>query len=269
LRGEKKAKIPQNRKRAAFRRHRKRGTMKEFFKDTRHHRRFNVEAMDIRGLAAYSGKMVINDISISGISIKTDRKMAPGESYTVKISSRDREIYLEGKVIWSMENRTPEHPDESPPLAYAAGLQFGDLGQEIMTNLMKFITFHRVEKTTPLSFHQKSWRRANVRFRLGNAGETTLCFAEAFKVRILSLGGMLIEKNHPYAVGSEFQMQMILPGDVNVAFVGKVISCSPAEDRPGGYYDVGIKISALPDQDRAKLKELIRWLYLKDAGFTE
>jgi hypothetical protein len=243
--------------------------MKEFFKDTRHHRRFNVEAMNIRGLAAYSGKVVINDISISGISIRTDRKMDPSRSYTVKISSRERDIYLESKVIWSMESRAPQNNDENPPLAYAAGLQFGDLSQETMTDLMKFITFHRVEKTTPLSVHQKSWRRANVRFRLGNAEETTLCLAEAFKVKVLSLGGMLVERSYPYAAGSELEMQMTLPGNVHVAFVGKVISCLPAEDGPGEHFDIAVQLFPLSDQDRAKLKDLIRWLYLKDAGFTE
>jgi Tfp pilus assembly protein PilZ len=243
--------------------------MKESFKDTRHHRRFNVEAMDIRGLATFSGKVVINDISISGISIKTDRRMEPGKRYAVKISSRDRSISLEGKVMWSMENRTQEHPDESPHLEHTAGIQFGDLSQQTMTDLMKFITFHRVEKITPLSPHQMSGRRANIRFRLGNAEETTLCLSEPFRVRILSLGGMLMERNNPYAVGSELQMEMTLPGNAHLAFAGKVISCFPAEDRPGGYYDVGIKFSAMSDQDRAKLKELIRWLYLKDAGFTE
>ena len=228
-----------------------------------------MEAMDIRGLAIFSGKAVINDISITGISIRTDRKINPGKSYTVKISSRDRDISLECRVIWSMESRTLGSPEEDSCFEYVSGLQFGGLSQETMTSLMKFITYHRVEKISPLRAHQMSGRRANVRFRLGDAEEKTLRLVEPFKARILSLGGMLMEKNDPYAVGSELQMEMTLPGNVHLPFAGMVISCAPAEDRPGEYYDIGIKFSALPDHSRTKLKEFIRWLYLKDAGFTE
>lgn len=89
-----------------------------------------------------------------------------------------------------------------------------------------------------------------------------------FKVKMLSLGGMLIESDHLHELGSKLHLEIILPDNVRLALTGRPTSSFPSEDGPAGHYDIGIKITALSSQDRTKLKEFIRWLYLKDAGFT-
>jgi len=86
----------------------------------------------------------------------------------------------------------------------------------------------------------------------------------SFKVMTLSLGGMLIQSCRLHETGSTLQMEMALPQNVRLSFSGSVTSSFPAAD---GHYDVGIKFGALSEQEKTKLKEFIRWLYLEDAGF--
>lgn len=243
--------------------------MKKQLKDSRHHRRFVVDALDIRGSAKAAGEAVINDISITGVSIRTDRKLDLGRRYTVKIPHKDGDISLEGTVIWCLENDAGEGTDECSPLKFSAGLHFANLSQEAVSGLTRFIEFHRVNKITPSQVHHLRGRRDNVRFRVGGCEKTTLVISEPFRVKMLSLGGMLIESGRLYDPGSELHMEMTLPENVHISFIGNVTSYFPPQERPAGPYDIGIKFMALSEQHRTKLKELIRWLYLKDAGFTD
>ena len=234
-------------------------------KDSRHHRRFVVDALDIRGSARAAGEAVINDISITGVSIKTDRKLHLGGRYTLKVPHKGKDIPLEGTVIWCLENDAGESMDECSPLKYAAGLHFANLSQEAVSGLTGFIEFHRVNKITPSQVHYLGGRRDNVRFQMGGCEKTTIVISEPCRVKMLSLGGMLMESDRLYNPGSELQMEMTLPEDVRISFIGKVISYFPPQERPAGPYDIGIKFMTLSEQHRTKLKGLIRWLYLKAA----
>jgi hypothetical protein len=240
--------------------------MERPYKDTRHHKRFIVDVMDITGGVIVSNEVIIRDISIAGLSLETHSKLLPGRKHTVTISHKNRNISLECMVIWSLENEIRKRPDEGSPLRYASGLQFANLQQNALADLMKFIESHLFKKDARAQIRTRG-HRTNVRFRLNQRERATINVIEPFTVKTLSLGGMLIESDHFYELESSLRMEVTLPVNVILSFTGNVTSCLPAKDKPTGHYELGIKFITLSEHDKAKLKDLVRRLYLKDAGF--
>ncbi len=93
--------------------------------------------------------------------------------------------------------------------------------------------------------------------------------SKPFRVTVLSLGGLLIEAAHNCDSGSELRMELALPGKVRLSCLGKVTRCFPSEGGPPGVNRIGLKFTSMSEQDRKGLKDFVRWLYLKDAGFTD
>ena len=55
-----------------------------------------------------------------------------------------------------------------------------------------------------------------------------------FKVKLLSLGGLLMQNKVRYNTGSELKMEMTLPENFLVRFTGKVTSCSLSKKSEAG-----------------------------------
>jgi Tfp pilus assembly protein PilZ len=107
----------------------------------------------------------------------------------------------------------------------------------------------------------------DIRIRTKTADETPLA-AEDFMVKMLNLGGVLMEGGHLHEFNRTLLMEIALPDNVRISLTGRVTSCLPVKAKDGRY-DVGIEFISMIEQDRTKLKKFIHWLYLKDAGFTE
>ncbi|MBI5633206.1 MAG: PilZ domain-containing protein [Nitrospirae bacterium] len=237
------------------------------FSNKRRHRRFSVDVMDIRGNAVFASEIVINDISITGASLITDRKLDMGKEYSLRILDNDVDLPIRGTVIWCMENEAAGAEDEHGHLKYAAGLQFFDLQQETITDLIKFISSHLLETHKQVKVHEMSGLRCNIRFHVDTKETAVLNIAETYRVIKLSLGGLLIESSHSLESDTRLHMGITLPGDLHLSFTGRVASCivSPADL---SRYEVGIEFVEMPEPDRVSLKEFIRRLYLEDAGFS-
>ncbi len=134
--------------------------------------------------------------------------------------------------------------------------------------LVKFIESHTGKKTYEMPVRYAGGYRANTRFRLGNSyKDISLNLFLPFKVKVLSLGGLLMQNKVHYDIGSELNMELTLPDNFLVQFTGKVVSCSLSKKPGGREYETGIKFSGMSESVRNKLKEVIRRFYLEDAGF--
>jgi hypothetical protein len=235
------------------------------FSKTRRHRRFAVDVKDIVARAAFATEVVIHNISITGVSLLTDRKLEVGRQYSLRILEGDPDMDIWGTVIWCGENDAAGGPSEDAHLRYAAGIQFATLQQDTVQRLVSFIESHLIEKHTQVKVHGMSGFRCNIRFRLDRQEMATLDIDETYRVRKLSLGGMLFESRRSFEPETRLHMEMTIPGNIPVDFIGRVTTCIPSE-RPA-CFDTGIEFIDMPEPDRIKLKEFIRRLYLEDAGF--
>lgn len=234
------------------------------FNNMRRHRRFAVDVMDIRSNAVYASEVVIIDISITGVSLLTDRKLERGMEYSLRILNNDLDLPIRGTVIWCMENATAEKRNEDAHLKYAAGLQFADLKQETISRLVRFIL---IQTHRQVKVHEKSGLRCRMRVPLDGREMAVLNIAETYRVKKLSLGGLLIESKHSLESGTRIHMGITMQGNTHLSFTGRVTSCMVSHD-DASHFEVGIEFIEMPEPDRGTLKEFIRRLYLEDAGFS-
>jgi PilZ domain len=234
----------------------------------RRHRRFSVDVKEIKGNAVFASEVVINDISLAGVSLIIDRKLEMGMEYSLRILDNDLDLPICGTVIWCKENAAAGGQNEDAHLKYAAGLQFADRQQEAIAGcLIKFIESHLLDKQKQVKVHETSGLRCNIRFPLDARETAVLNIAEIYRVKKLSLGGLLIESSHSLESETRIHMGITMPGDMHLSFTGRVASCivSPEDS---ARFDVGIEFIEMPEPNRLTLKEFIRRLYLEDAGFS-
>lgn len=236
------------------------------FNNTRRHRRFVVDLMHIEGKAVFTCEAAVDNLSVSGVSLLTERVLMKGSSYALNITDDHMDITLQGTVKWCSDHDTANGPPEQAHLKYAAGLEFADLDQETVKRLSRFIEKHLIDKHSQVKIHGMSGVRCNVRFDLDHKGTALLDVPETYGVRKLSLGGMLIDSARDLAPDTRLHMEITLPGNARIDFVGRVASRVPSPERTG-HFEVGIEFMNMPERDKIRLKEFIRRLYLEDAGF--
>jgi Tfp pilus assembly protein PilZ len=225
-----------------------------------------VDVMEVQSSAVFSSEVLLYDISINGVSLITDRKLGIGKEYALRIMDKDLDIPLQGKVVWVSENTAAQCREEYAHLTYAAGLNFTGLPQETITSLKKFVESQMIGQHTQVKVPEKSDFRCNIRSLVSRGEKAMLNVEETYRVKKLSLGGLQLESDHDFEPETRLHMSITIPGEMHLTFIGRVASCIPSPCNPS-HVDVGIQFIDMPEEEKMKLKEFIRRLYLEDAGF--
>ena len=75
--------------------------LKNDIRDKRQNKRYIVNDRNLNVQIALANEVKVIDISIGGISFKTDKKLDPGKQYVLKLHMKDRVINVHGAVKWS------------------------------------------------------------------------------------------------------------------------------------------------------------------------
>ena len=75
--------------------------LKDDIRDKRQNKRYIVNDRNLNVQIALANEVKVIDISIGGISFKTDKKLDPGKQYVLKLHMKDRVINVHGAVKWS------------------------------------------------------------------------------------------------------------------------------------------------------------------------
>ncbi len=237
------------------------------FSNKRRHRRFSMDVMDIRGSAVFAAEVVINDISVTGMSLIIDRKLEVGREYSLGILEDSQDQPIRGIVVWCRDNEEAGKQGEgSHSAGYAAGIRFIDLGQGTIIRLINFIESHLIEGHKHIKTAGMKDLRCKIRFPVNAREGTVLNVAETYRIKEVSLGGLLIEGSHYLEPDTRLHMGITMPGDMNLSFTGRVVSCTVSPDN-AVRFDIGIEFLEMAEPDRIRLKGFIRRLYLEDAGF--
>ncbi len=231
----------------------------------RRHRRFPVAAGAIEGNAEFSCPALISDISIAGISIRTDRKLDIGRQYAIRLMDESRDISCKATVVWSGAGESAVMNHQLPD-RFLSGLKYLNLDRPTATALFSFIEAHLIAGKAPEAARGGRGFRCCSRFAL-DARETALLeIPQSYVVRLISLGGILIQSDESIETGSRFSMKMTLQDGVQISFVGRVASSQPSSETEKNH-DIGIAFVEMGADDRKRLQEVIREFYLKDSGF--
>jgi PilZ domain len=220
----------------------------------RRHPRFTVE--DLQGQLTLASKVDVLNLSLGGVAIKADRRLNIGSQYTLKLEMGDRFIAVQGQVVWAVLSGMRKVRGDDVP-EYSAGLKFVDVLTDKVQGLIDFIDENRIVE---------EHRLAGLRFQVEVTGRAVLDAVESYRVRLISLSGMLIEADRALEVDRVYAMRFQAPGGGDVAFAGRVASC--LEDAVGGprRFRMGIAFVDMSDSDRRRLQSFVKSLTSRTAA---
>ncbi len=223
--------------------------------DKRRHKRFRSDLTEVNGKIILAHKVEIIDISRGGVALKTDRRLNVNSEYLIKLGSKERSIDVKGNIVRCELSNIEQNSDGEGVSIYTAGMMFKDVSSKALDDFINSIKKDE-KKIVPLTDD----RRLNLRFYITTPWKQTLSFPAQFKVRNISLSGMLIQTGQALEIESMIPMGLSLHADKPVNFVGRVASCRMAEDHGQTHYEVGVEFKDLTDADRTSLKAFVDYL---------
>ncbi len=212
--------------------------------------------MDIKGKMVFANDVRIIDISIGGVSFEKDRKLDLDGEYTLRMEGKGKVLCLKGIVVWSSLIKGIETPGSEPVLGYKTGMKFTDVSKEKMKEILAFIESHKKELRQE-DMCKLSGLRMHVRFLIETLEKAVLNIHEGYKIKNLSLSGMLIESKDPLEIGRKIPMEIVRSADKSIKFLGRVVSYTLSKDNDREFYDIRIEFLDMPEKDREMLKEVI------------
>ena len=226
-------------------------------KESRRYKRFIVEDMDVTGKMMFATDVKIIDLSIGGVSLKADRRLNIGSEYTLKMEDKDSTISLKGTVVWSSISENKQGPKGEVIPIYTAGLKFTNVLNEGLLELINFIEGHK---------KGNEQRLIGLRFMINTPDKAILNFPETYKVKKISLSGMLIESIQALEPEKRLPMEISISEDKPVRFLGRVVSCDQISDRERECYEIGIEFIDMSENNKERLMEFILLLNNMDDG---
>jgi Tfp pilus assembly protein PilZ len=228
--------------------------------EKRRHKRFQLDVMEISGRMILAEKVEIVDISLGGIALKTDRRLNVGKEYLIKLRDKGKRIDVKGVIVRCELSKIEERCNGERVPIYTAGMMFKDVAPDEITDFLNSIEQHKKREEPAAD------RRLTVRFYITTPWEQTLSFPSQFKVKEISLNGMLIQTEEALGMESMIPMGLSLKAGNPVNFIGRVASCRMAGAKGQTLYEIGVEFTGLTEEDRTSLKAFIEYLTVTEAN---
>jgi hypothetical protein len=217
-------------------------------KDQRKYKRFKLNVLEVNGTVMFTKEVKVVDISIDGISLESTKMLTMGNTYVLKLKDRKKAVSLKGSVVWSSLSEAREGPGGDVIPIYKVGMKFTDVSAEKGIEILNFIEANKKD-----TVRMEGGTRLNIRFHINDPAKAILNLPASFKVKAISLGGMLINSPLDLEIESRIPMELSLQDDNLITFVGRVASCHVTDGDNGKQYDIGIEFSDLSAADKEKL----------------
>lgn len=180
-------------------------------------------------------------MSLNGMSLETGNPLKVGRGYSLNLDRAGETITLTGKVVWCTLVRTTrdERGDVLP--VYRAGVHFEDVITGKAGRLLDFIHENAVVSLE---------KRLFGRFRVETDQSADLGFEAAFRVRQISVSGMLVETDIAPPVDTRCRMEISM-GALSFTAEVRVVRVQTVE-RDTPLFSLGVQFTGLePDARRA------------------
>ena len=211
--------------------------------------------MDVQCRMFFNTEVKIHNISLGGVALSLHKRLNMGDKYTLKIESESNTISLEGVVVWEkMTNLTKEVKGKKFPI-YEIGLSFDEVLTGKGADLLKFINGNIFDKAIKT-------RVRGIRMKIIQPEKTVILDdRDSYYVKMIGLGGMLIESKEELNIEDRFPMEMSFSEDKKpIKFLGRTAYCMEIPGKTPQCYDTGIEFIEMSEKDRARLKEFIDML---------
>ena len=212
----------------------------------RKNKRYAIEG--IQGNVLYTSDLDVINISLDGAAIETTRRLELNREYTFKIKCREACINIRGRVVWAIL-KTKEQQDSKMIIpVYRAGIRFNEMLSEKTELLRDFIEESKLKTIEN--------RLGGVRFKIADSEDVKIGFPQQYKVRKISLSGMLIETEYPLDPGSVSDIELFL-NETILNIVGRISNCKKVETGDSVKYDIGIEFMKISENDEKILLDFL------------
>ena len=221
-------------------------------KEKRSYKRFLIEGMDVRCRMFFTTEVKILNMSFGGVALSLNKRLNMGEKYTLKIETEDKIISLEGVVVWEkMTSLTREMKGKKFPI-YEVGMRFDEVLTGKGAELFNFISANISDKAIKT-------RVQGIRIKIIQPEKTVISDdRDSYYVKMIGLGGMLIESKKELHIEDRFPMEMSFSEDIiPIKFLGRTAYCMEIPGKTPKLYDTGIEFIEMNEKDRKRLKDFI------------
>jgi len=222
-------------------------------REKRREPRFVVEGL--QGHMTFASEVEILNMSLSGVALRTDRRLVIGSEYQLRLEGAGGNgLNVKGVVVWcALESRRKDTRGDDI-LIYSAGLRFAGVINDALSALLEFLDRHKV--------HPEQ-RTGGTRFEIEATGRALLDVPHPFRVKVLSLTGMLAQATASLDLDHVLPMELSLDEGDPLRFDGRVAYCTEVDLDQGTQYEIGVEFVHMPPDDRARLEAYVERLKVR------
>jgi len=200
----------------------------------------------------FASEVSILDIGMGGVSVTADQRLNIGGKYRLKLEGGQKVFSVTCEVAWARMSGTKRSAAGETVPIYTAGMKFVALPPEAASDLRDFVDAISDEQVVP-----ENDRREHPRFVPRQSGIAILDFPAEYRVRTISLSGMLIESVAVVETERRVPMVLYLDDGGRIDFLGRIVSCLPTVEDSVERNHIGIEFIDLPDAARDALAAFV------------
>jgi len=229
----------------------------------RQQERYKLTLIDTHTKLVFANDVRILDMSLSGVSLKADRRMNIGCNYMITIEDERHVLNIKCKVIWSLLSGYKGNTREENIPIYTAGMNFTDISSEKQKEIDDFIKRHQETDSTkeckeeidePLDAYILNDVPLNISIK--NI-EDYILNKNYYSTKKLSLTGMMIECRKALEIESRLNMEITFSEGISINVMGYIASCCMIKNKDSEHYNIGIKFIDMSAKDRELLGSFI------------
>ncbi len=211
------------------------------------HARFMVEG--VHGKMTLASHVDILNMSISGVAVKVDRALRVGGEYSLNLQLQDRQITVHALVVWCVLGEIRKGAGGEANPVYSAGMKFTDVLNPKLMELISFIDRHKIVE---------EHRLGGLRVHIDAPGKALLDVPHSYRVKVISMSGMLIEMEEGLELDRVCPMEFALKeGGDPIRFAGRIVYCVEAVDQDTRRHEIGVAFEEMDLEQKKRLAEYI------------
>jgi hypothetical protein len=211
------------------------------------HARFTVEG--VHGKVTLASDVDIINMSISGVAVKIDRALRVGGEYALNLQLQNKLVTVHALVVWCVLGEIRKDAGGEATSLYAAGMKFTDVLSPKLMELISFIDRHKIVE---------EHRLGGLRVHIDAPGKALLDIPQVYRVKVISLSGMLIEMEEGVELDRVCPMEFsVKEGGEPVRFSGRIVYCVEAVDQDTRRHEIGVAFEDMDLEEKRRLAEFI------------
>ncbi len=229
-------------------------------KNERKHKRYRFRLTNIESKVNLVGKADIIDMSLGGVLLRTEGKLAIGRKCSILFGYRGTRYPVNGLVVRSEMRGIEERSPKKPVGVYLVGIMFEEGSEATAKALLDSIEQSKKREVPATA----NWRFRDVQFNLTTPSEKVLEFPAQFTIRDISRSGVIIQAEQQLSTDSMVLLELSLDAAAPIRFMGRVVSCRPSREQGQEGYAIGVEFSDLTEKAEDVLRKFMESLKNSD-----